>query len=156
MIRLHIIESDRAKLRAGYGPTVFFNCVEGWGRDSTYDPKHIDWVTTLKLAYADADRPVLRVDGFVLDGDKIVSTRTMRPRDYDAEWQRQRIDEYLLTWARLQGEKRCLHCLAPLPPDAKDSRRFCNDRCRNAEKMKRHRRENPAAVERAQEKYWKT
>lgn len=158
IITLQMVEGDRAKVRAGYGATVHFR-EHQIGPDATFDPAHIDWDSTIRHSSAHAEgqsAPCIRVDGFVLAGDKIVSTRTLRPRDYDSAWQRQRIDDYLLTWARLKGERLCLHCLAPLPSDAKDSRQFCNDRCRNAEKMKRHRRENPRAVERAQEKYWKT
>jgi hypothetical protein len=158
MATLMIVEGDRAKLRAGYSPTVHFREHQiGW--DATFDPAQIDWDSTIRHASAHADPPAppfIRVDGFVLNGEQVVSTRTMTPRDYEAAWERQRVEDYLHMWARLQGEKRCLHCLAPLPPESKDSRRFCNDRCRTAEKMKRHRRKNPEAVLRAQEKYWKS
>ncbi|ABC83026.1 hypothetical protein [Anaeromyxobacter dehalogenans] len=158
IVTLMMVEGDRAKLRAGYSPTVHFR-EHQIGPDATFDPAQIDWDWTIRHASAQADPPtppLVRVDGFVLNGDKVVSTRTMTPREYGAAWERQRVEDYLHTWARLQGEKRCLHCLAPLPPDAKDSRRFCNDRCRTAEKMKRHRRENPESVLRAQERYWKS
>ena len=65
--------------------------------------------------------PLLRVDGFLLDGDKIVSTRTTTPREYEAA----------CTPGRgCRASARCLHCLAPLPPDSKDSRRFCDDKWR--------------------------
>jgi predicted nucleic acid-binding Zn ribbon protein len=159
MVTLHMVEADRGKLRAGYGPTVHFRRWTCAGPDASYEPEHIDWDTTIRLSSAHADPmnlPTIRVEGFLLEGDSIRSTRTMRPPEYAALWDRCRIDQYLLTWAHLRGEKLCLHCLAPLPPDAKDSRRFCNERCRSAAKMKRHRRENPEAVLRAQERYWKS
>jgi hypothetical protein len=154
---LMMVEGDRAQLRAGYGPTVHFREQHQIGPEATFDPVHIDWEDSIRHASAHAEPPapsVLRVPGFLLSGDKVVSTRTMTPRDYAAAWEKQRVDEYLHTWARLQGEKLCLHCLTALPPDSKDSRRFCNDRCRAAEKMKRHRRDNPEAAIRAQERYW--
>jgi hypothetical protein len=155
IITLQMVEGDRAKVRAGYGATVHFR-EHQIGPDATFDPAHIDWDSTIRHSSAarrGAER-ALHPGGRVRAGRR--QDRTLRPRDYDSAWQRQRIDDYLLTWARLKGERLCLHCLAPLPSDAKDSRPFCNDRCRNAEKMKRHPRENPRAVERAQEKYWKT
>lgn len=158
MVTLMMVESDRAKLRAGYSPTVHFR-EHQIGPDATFDPAHIEWEGSIRHAAAHADppaSPLLRVDGFLLNGDKIVSTRTMTPREYEQTWERQRVSDYLHTWARLQGERRCLHCLSPLPPDSKGSRQFCDDKCRNAEKMRRHRSNNPEAVLRAQEKYWKT
>lgn len=156
MITLQMVEADRAKMRAGYGATVHFTELQ-IAPDAVYDPARIDWDMTIRRSSAHTEPPAptcIRVDGFVLSGDRIVSTRTMRPRDYEAAWQRQRLDDYLLTWGRLQGEKRCLHCLRPLPVESKESRRFCDDKCRAAEKMRRHRRTNPEAVLRAQEKYW--
>lgn len=156
MVTLMMVEGDRAQLRAGYSPTVHFR-EHQIGPDATFNPAEIDWESSIRHAAAHVDPPappLMRVPGFLLSGDKILSTRTMTPREYEVEWEKQRVRDYLHTWARLQGEKRCLHCLAPLPVDAKDSRRFCNDRCRAAERMKRHRRENPAAVLKAQEKYW--
>lgn len=100
--------------------------------------------------------PLLRVDGFLLDGDKIVSTRTTTPREYEAAWERQRIANYLHTWARLQGER-------PLPPlpcalaaRLEGLAPVLRRQVAKAEKMRRYRDGNPEGVLRAQEKYWKT
>ena len=103
-----------------------------------------------------SDEPPLRVPGFLLKGEQILSTRTLRPGQYAELWKAYDLDVYLETWARLHGERRCLNCFAPLPSVTAGARRFCSEKCRNATKQRRFRERNPEAAERAQAKYWKS
>jgi hypothetical protein len=83
MVTLMMVKGDRAKLRAGYSPTVHFR-EHQIGPDASFDPAHIDWDSTIRHASAHADPPSpprIRVDGFVFNGEKVVSTRTMTPRE---------------------------------------------------------------------------
>lgn len=158
MIRVMLLKGDRDKVEARYSPWVLSSrsrCT----RDDGYRAFEINWDWTLRsaLAHMDGDpAPPIRVPGFLLRGDQITSLRTLRPRAYEDAWKELDLDEYLQVWATLKGERRCLACLAAIPNDAPERRRYCSERCRNAEKQRRHRVRNPEAVERAQKKYWES
>ena len=97
---------------------------------------------------------MIRVPGFVLYGDKIVSTQTLTPHDYEQRWKQHDLDQYRLQWAEIQGQRRCLHCLMPLQDSASGRRMYYSEKCRNASKQKRYRQRNPEAVKEVQQKYW--
>jgi hypothetical protein len=105
------------------------------------------------VAYAEEDVPAIRVPGFLLRGDLVLPTQTLTPRDYERLWKEHDLDQYLLRWSAVQGEKRCLNCLSKLPASPHDRRMYCGEKCRNALKQKRHRRTNPDAIAKAQQKY---
>jgi len=156
MLRVMLLEQDRNKVRAGYSPWVM--CAETWSGEG-FTASDINWNMTLKVTLANFENdpaPPIRVPGFLLRGERIVSTRTFRPGEYDRAWKEHDLDGYLLAWSSLKGERRCLNCVEPLPPDAPARKRFCGEKCRNAMKQRRFRKENPEAVERARKQYYES
>lgn len=157
--RLWLLEGDRGALRAGFSPLVA--CRKShWSMDDGFQGEGVMWDLAISAAIAHgrelSDEPPLRVPGFLLKGEQILSTRTLRPGQYAELWKAYDLDVYLETWARLHGERRCLNCFAPLPSVTAGARRFCSEKCRNATKQRRFRERNPEAAERAQAKYWKS
>jgi hypothetical protein len=117
------------------------------------------WDITVEsaLAYGDSSEMTpIRVPGFLLQGERILPTRTLRPAEYAQRWRDHDLDAYLECWAGLRGERRCLNCFSALPGEADERKRFCNEKCRNAAKQRRHRERNPDSVERAQQRYWQS
>lgn len=157
-IRVHLLEIDRDKIRAGYSPTVSHNG-HSWSPKGGYVGRDLRWAETIKatLAYVTEGLvPTIRIPGWILRGDRVTPLQTLRPAEYTAEWKARGFDDYLREWNQLQGVRSCLHCMTPLPPSGNDRKRFCGERCRNAAKQKRFRENNPLGVLRAQERYYKT
>jgi hypothetical protein len=158
MMRVILYEEDHAKITAEYGPVVV--CSSGsWNQTEGYKGGPIIWDLTVKsaLAYGDSSAmPPIRVPGFLLQGDRVVPTRTFRPAEYAQRWRELDLDAYLECWGDLRGERRCLNCFSALPTDSDERKRFCNEKCRNAAKQRRHRERNPDSVERAQQRYWQS
>lgn len=157
--RLWLLEHDRGKLRAGFSPLV--QCRKShWSLDDGFQGEGVMWDLAISAAIAHgrdlSDEPPLRVPGFLLKGEQILSIRTLRPGQYAELWKAHDLDVYLETWARLHGERRCLNCFTALPSDTVGTKRFCSDKCRNATKQRRFRERNPEGAERAQAKYWKS
>lgn len=157
--RLWLLEHDRGKLRAGFSPLV--TCRKShWSLDEGFQGEGVMWDLAVSAALAHGrdlkDEPPLRVPGFLLRGEQILSTRTLRPGQYGELWKAYDLDAYLETWARLHGERRCLNCFTALPSDTIGTKRFCSEKCRNATKQRRFRERNPEAAERAQAKYWRS
>jgi hypothetical protein len=155
--RVTLCEMDRARVHAGYSP--FVACFGTWHFTDgiTFSATEgVAWEPTIHsaLAYMEGETPIIRVPGFVLRGDKIVSVRTLAPRDYEQLWKQHDLDQYLLTWADVQGQRRCLHCLGKLPEPSGCRRRYCSEQCRNASKQKRYRQRHPEAMREAQKRYW--
>jgi hypothetical protein len=81
--RVWLLERDREKIRAGYSLSVHFD-------DGLVSPikKAVDsgihWYITIQVAAArsHSDIPTIRVPAFLLHGDKVVSTKTLLPREY--------------------------------------------------------------------------
>ncbi len=158
MIRVMLLRGDRDKITAGYSPFVL--CSSGsWSQEDGYKGGPIIWDLTVKsaIAYGDtSETPPIRIPGFVLQSDRVIPARTLRPGEYAQLWKEYDLDGYLKSWADIRGERRCLNCLGALPEDSDERKRFCSERCRNAAKQRRHRERNPEAVERAQQRYWQS
>lgn len=155
--RVHLLEMDRAKVKAGYGPYVLMRSYS-WGPMGGFGGGEVNWKETIKVAISytkEGDLPSIRVPGVLLRGDRVIPTRTLRPSDYEALWKERDLEGYLKAWSEVRGERCCLNCFTPLESGA-ERKRFCSERCRNATKQRRHREQNPEAVERAQKKYWET
>lgn len=153
--RWMLVEMDRSKVKAGYSPDVVCSS-HGWNSETGFRCDGVLWRQTVRVALSRTEAgstPAIRVPGFVLRGDLVVPTRTMRPADYSSQWKRHEIDEYLGAWAEVRGEKRCLNCYAELPA-GNERKRFCGEKCRSAARQRRFRERNPDAVERAQKRYW--
>jgi len=158
MIRVQLLDMDRAKMTAGYGPLVAIES-RTWNAVGGLEVGPVRWKSTVRdvIAYGKSNtRPPIRVPGFLLKGERIVSTRTLRPGDYANQWRQLDLDAYLAAWAEVSGERRCLNCLASLPATADERKQFCDEKCRNAAKQRRFRERNPVSVERTQKKYWES
>jgi hypothetical protein len=154
--RMFLLDEDHAKLRAGYSMHVTFRgySCKPFGE---YAFGAIMWDETIRSALAHDDStsgPTIRVPGFVLKGELIVPSKTLRPAEYERSWKSLDLDGYLLALANIRGERRCLNCLVPIDADAPERKRFCSEQCRNASKQRRHREHNPRAVEEAQRRYY--
>jgi hypothetical protein len=155
--RLMFLNQHRARLEAGYSPSVMFSSESYATLLGGFTGNGVQWDQTIEAAmshFEEQEQPPIRVPGFLLRGASIASTTTLTPQEYRSRWEEHRLDEYLQTWARLHGERRCLHCLQPLPNDADAGRRYCGERCRNAARQRRFRQQNPAAADRARKRYW--
>jgi len=155
-LRAQLLEMDRDKIRAGYSPAVSHRG-HRWSPKEGFRGEGLQWANTLRasMAYvAEGVVPTIRIPGWIMRGDQLTPTKTLRPMEYAAEWKTCNLDEYLREWNQLQGMRTCLHCMAPLTPTGNDRKRFCGERCRNAAKQKRFRENNPMGVVRAQERYW--
>jgi hypothetical protein len=156
MIRLNLVEEDRAQLRQGYSPSVQFSkCSSRPFQEYTFEG--IRWDSTLRCAIAHDESPtgpIIRIPGFVLRGEHVGTPKTMRPTEYGKLWKEYDLDGYLQAWARLSGGRLCANCLEPLSPSANDKKKFCGEKCRNAAKQRRFREQNPVAAEKAQRTYW--
>jgi hypothetical protein len=158
VVRVWMLEMERDQVRAGYSPFVQCTSHSWSGRDG-FHCRGIRWAGTVRAAIANgegsADVPI-RLPAFVLKGDRVTPTRTLRPVEYAALWKQHDVDAYLEAWADVTGERRCLNCFAVLSADADDRKRFCGQKCRNAAKQRRLRERNPEAVELAQKRYWQS
>ncbi len=158
VFRIQFVEMDQAKIHAGYSPFVacFGDAWHFTEETVTFTVQGISWEPTIRsaLAHTTSEIPTIRVPGFVLRRDTIVSTRTLTPKEYEQLWKQHDLDPYLLTWSEVQGQRRCLHCLANLPDASSCRRMYCSEKCRNASKQKRYRQRNPDAIREAQRKYW--
>ena len=158
VFRIQFIEMDQAKIRAGYSPFVVCFGDTWHFADETiiFTATGVDWNATITsaLAHTVNEVPLVRVPGFLLCGDKVVSTQTLTPKEYESLWKQHDVDRYRMVWADMQGQKRCLHCFAHLPHTPSCRRMYCDEKCRNASKQKRYRQRHPNAVREAQRKYW--
>jgi hypothetical protein len=155
--RVMLLNQDRSKLEAGYSPSVVFTSERYSTGESGFIGDGILWEPTIQAAMSHFDgheQPPIRVPGFVLRGPNVTTSTTLPPQDYRTRWEQHRVDEYLRTWARLHGERRCLHCLQFLPAKADAGRMYCTEKCRNAARQRRFRQQNPGAADRARKRYW--
>jgi predicted nucleic acid-binding Zn ribbon protein len=152
------LKEDRDKIRSGYSPWVLCNGFS-WSANGGYQGRGIRWDGTVRtaVAYFEGDsEPPIRVPGFLLRGERVLSLKTFRPSEYATAWEDLNLDGYLHAWSALKGERRCLQCLEPLPGDSSPSKRFCADKCRNVAKQRRFREQNPEGADRARKRYWES
>ena len=157
-IRAELLDWDRNKINAGYSLSVVCKS-QSWSTSEGFKCEGIDWDSTVESAIAHegaSEDLTIRVPGFALRGDRVVPTRTLRPTEYASLWRDWDIDRYLETWSRVRGQRCCFNCFVPIADDAHDRKRFCGEKCRRAAKQRRFRERNPAAIERAQIKYWES
>lgn len=150
-IRIQLLDGDRAKIRSGFSPFVFFRRCE-YSSDGTFSGQDVDWRMTLEAA-GERESPI-RLPGLRLAGGSIQTTRTFTPTEYERVWKEYRLDEYSRAWAELKALRICLNCLTPLPAGSDDKRRYCDDGCRSAARQRRFRQNRPERVMEIQERYW--
>jgi hypothetical protein len=150
-IRIQMLDGDRAKVRSGFSPFVFFRRCE-YSSDGAFSGQDVDWQMTLEAA-GDTEPPI-RLPGLRLIGGAVQTTRTFTPSEYERVWREYRLDDYSRAWATLKALRICLHCLAPLPAETDDKRRYCTEGGRNAARQRRFRQKRPERVMEIQERYW--
>lgn len=150
-IRIQLLDGDRAKIRNGFSPFVFFRRCEFSG-DGKFSGQDVDWQMTLEAA--GEGEPPIRLPGLRLASGTVQTTRTFTPSEYERVWKDYRLDKYSRAWAALKALRICLHCLTPLPAGTDDKRRYCHEACRNAARQRRFRENRPERIMEIQERYW--
>lgn len=158
LIRNNSLETDRAKMRAGYSPWVMFERQStSWteGR-AVHSFQRVMWRATVSDACVldDEDHVGLRLPGLRLVGDRVTLTDGVSPSEYERLWREHDLDGYFRARAEVTGQRICLHCLRSLPNDASKQKRYCGELCRQAAKQKRFRERHPDRVIAIQERYW--
>ena len=153
------IQGIRSMVSKGFSPYIIFReYIVAIPIDiSDYTPSNsVNWSVTISLVTAllKNEIPLFRVPGFLLQGEKILSTETILPNEYKELWEEYNFDEYLSELSKIQGNKRCQYCMKKLDSSSDKRRMYCSDQCRNAAKQKRYRERNPDAVIKHTNKYW--
>ncbi len=68
------------------------------------------------------------------------------PEQYSERFALFHLDQYAPTFEELIGDRRCQHCGKPLPKSANDRRLYCNSKCSQANRQKRHRVREKEAI----------
>jgi hypothetical protein len=159
-IRVMIVEGWRSQLRAGFTINVAFDSTGSRQDESgevVFVHGKLNWHRTVRSAYGasegKAGDPTIRVPGFVLSGDQIMTSKTVRPHDYERMWRDTGIDAYLAAWSEIRGVPTCMNCFEPLPRPNNKNAQYCTPKCRAAAKARRYRERNPDSAARAQVKY---
>lgn len=158
VIRNTSLESDRAKLRAGYSPWVIFASQSTSWVDEK--PIHtfgrIIWDATVRDGFVldENDGAGVRLPGLHLVGARVTLTDGVSPTEYERRWRDYDVDGYFQARAKLLAKRACLHCSRALPERSDERKRYCNERCRQAAKQKRFRTRNPEKVIAINERHW--
>lgn len=158
VIRNTSLESDRAKVRAGYSPWVLFQSESTSWVDGK--PIHtfgrIMWDATVRDGFVldEKDGAGVRLPGLHLVGTRVTLTDGVSPTDYEHRWREYDLEGYFQARAKLLAKRACLHCSRALPDGADQRKRYCNERCRQSAKQKRFRNRHPEKVIAINERYW--
>ena len=128
-IRIQLLDDDRAKIRNGFSPFVFFRRCE-YLSSGKFSDQDVDWQMALEAA--GEGEPSFVYPGLQLASGTVHTTRTFTSSEYERVWKDYRLDEYSRVWARLKALRICLHCLTPLPAGTHDKRQYCQAARRNA------------------------
>lgn len=143
--RVNMVESDRAKVAAGFSFFVWFDGMTLHSPGQTYEPAYpIDWASTMRRPWLaeELDRRLF-LPGLLIEGDDVRLSGPVPPSRYDELWRTYSLDDFFRERAGVREERICLNCLSPLGEDADPRKRYCTDACRNAAKQKRFRQNNP-------------
>ena len=150
MMRVLLIQGDRARLEAGFNRAVTFRGIQ----QLCPDPKDyaafgtISWRDTLN-AWAvrdDPDHYPIRLPGFVLTAGRITLEAVLTPGEYAQRHELFGLADYPEAFKELMGERRCAHCQGLLPRGAHQRRRYCSDECSNAARQRRFRENQKAQI----------
>ena len=142
-VRLLSVVEDRTCYEAGFSPHVHF---EG-RRQLIGDPENVesfgtvDWRETLQSwrILNDPDRAPIRLPGFVCVGGVVRVPNAVPPEVYSKYFEVFRLAEYADRFAELVGDRRCQHCQKPLARTASERRLYCDSKCSQANRQRRHR-----------------
>jgi len=149
-VRLLSVVEDRTRYEAGFSPHVQF---EG-RRQLIGDPENIetfgivDWHETLQSwrIMNDPDRAPIRLPGVVCVGGVVQMPNAVAPEVYSKCFEVFRLAEYPDRFAELVGDRRCQHCHKPLPKTASERRLYCDSKCSQANRQRRHRMREKEAI----------
>lgn len=146
--RVMMVQSDRAQLAAGFSHFLRFRR-HSWNgiAPESFTFEDIDWEGTLRSPWLE-DTEVspalpLRLPGVVIRGESLTFARRTTPAEYKRLASLYDLDGYFRTLARLKGERLCRRCLAALPADASERRRYCGETCRSAARAENFRSRHP-------------
>ena len=149
-VRFIAIVSDRVCYEAGFSPFVHLDGPHALIGDSKNLESfgRVNWYDTLRSwrVMNDPDNAPVRLPGFICVGGHIQMPNVLLPDEYAERYTLFRLDEYARTFAELIGDRRCQHCSKPLAKTASDRRLYCDPKCSQAFRQKRHRRREKAAV----------
>ena len=155
-VRFIAVVSDRVRYEAGFSPFVHLdgphalvgdsNNLESFGR--------VNWYDTLRSwrVMNDPDNAPVRLPGFICVGGTIQMPNVLSPDEYAERYALFHLADYSRTFAELVGDRRCQHCSKPLAKTASDRRLYCDPKCSQAFRQKRHRTREKAAVIRRRDK----
>jgi hypothetical protein len=145
--RVMMVQSDRAQLAAGFSHFLRFGG-HSWGiAHESFKFERIDWEGTLRSPWLEdtelSPALPLRLPGVVLRGESLTFTRRTTPAEHKRLAALYDLEGYFKTLARLKGERLCRRCLAALPADASERRRYCGEACRSAARAENFRSRHP-------------
>lgn len=149
-VRLIAVVSDRVCYEAGFSPFVHLEGPHALVGDPTNLESfgRVNWYDTLRSwrVMNDPDHAPIRLPGFVCVGGRIEMPNALSPDEYAERYGLFRLDEYARTFAELVSDRRCQHCDKPLARTANVRRLYCDSKCSQAFRQKRHRTREKAAV----------
>ena len=158
MIRNTSLESDRAKVRAGYSPWVIFQSESTSWADgkAIHTFGRILWEATVHDGFVldEKEGAGVRVPGLHLVRGQVTIIEGVSPTEYERRFRDYNLDGYFQARAKVLAQRACLHCSRALPDEADQRRQYCNERCREAAKQKRFRTRHPEKVIAINERYW--
>lgn len=150
MMRVLLIQGDRARLEAGFNRPVTFtgsqHVLPGAGNYAAFGT--ISWHETVSAwpVRDDPDHYPIRLPGFVLTGGRVALDGVLTPAEYAERYELFRLAEYPKAFKELMGQRRCAHCEALLARGAHERRRYCSDDCSNAARQRRFRENQKAEI----------
>jgi hypothetical protein len=141
MVRVWMLNHERATMRAGYTPYLIFDGVQHYGGDESEPPVTgpPDWDHSLREPWASDEGISIRLPGLRIVGDQMTFSPPLKPSEYALRWREFDLDGYLRVRAHVLGERKCPYCHRKLPGDAPADRRYCSGECRTNAKMQRYR-----------------
>jgi hypothetical protein len=141
LMRVMMLDHERAVMRAGYTPYLIFDGVQHYGGDGSKPPVTgpPNWDHSLYEPWASDEGVSIRLPGLRIAGDQMTFSPPLKPSEYGLRWREFDLDGYLRVRARLVGERACPYCHRKLAADAPADRRYCSSECRTNAKMQRYR-----------------
>jgi hypothetical protein len=141
LVRVWMLNHERAVMRAGYTPYLIFDGVQDYGGDESEPPVTgpPNWNHSLREPWASDEGVSIRLPGLRIVGDRMTFSPPLKPSDYAVRWREFDLDGYLRVRAQVLGERKCPYCHRKLPADAPADRRYCSGECRTNAKMQRYR-----------------
>lgn len=149
-VRFIAVVSDRMHYEAGFSPMVHLDGPHSLIGDPTDLTTfgQVNWYDTLRSwrIMNDPDRAPVRLPGFVCVGGAIHMPSALSPEVYAERYALFRLADYTSTFTDFVSNRRCQHCKKLLKRTASNRRLYCDPKCSQAFRQKRHRERDKAAV----------